>query len=72
MAGHRPYREFPVEWMQRHLKAVGLVVTGSKSYTILHNETSILRQVRVAESKLALMPNSDLRNGMENYLSDLK
>ncbi len=65
------YREFPLEWMIRHLKRSHFNILHSKSYTILHNEDTILRQVRVAQSKLQYISDSNLRNGMEVYLYDL-
>jgi hypothetical protein len=43
----------------------------SKTYTILHNEDTILRQIRVAQSKLQYISDSNLRGGMEVYLYDL-
>jgi hypothetical protein len=71
LAGHRPYREFPLDWMNRHLKKSGFTVLHSKSYAILHNEDTILRQVRVAQSKLQYFADANLRHGMEVYLYDL-
>lgn len=64
-------REFPVEWMHRHLDSAKLKVVQSKNFSILHSEDSILRQVRVAQSKLELM-NPALRQGMNAYLQDLR
>lgn len=37
----------------------------------IYSEESILRQLRVAQSKLDLMPHLSLRQGMEIYLRDL-
>lgn len=71
LAGHRPYREFPLDWMTRHLTKSRLRVLHSKSYAILHNEDTILRQVRVAQSKLQYLTDAGLRHGMEVYLYDL-
>jgi len=72
LAGHRPYREYPSEWVIRHLEAIGLRVFKSKIFTILHSEDSTLRQLRVARSKLDLMPNIALRTAMDSYLSDIE
>jgi hypothetical protein len=70
LAGHRPYREYPVEWIHRSLVASGLQVTQTKQFTILHSEDSTLRQIRVSQSKLPLIP-APLQSGMEIYLKDL-
>lgn len=70
LAGHRPYREYPVEWMQRHLERLGFRVVESQKFTIMHTESSILRQLRVGQSKLTFI-DSSLRGGMETYLQQL-
>jgi hypothetical protein len=72
MAGHRPYREYPSEWVIRHLEGEGLRVFKSKIFTILHSEDSLLRQLRVARSKLELMPQASLRMAMDSYLTDIE
>ena len=71
LAGHRPYREFPLDWMTRHLERANFEVSNSKSFTILHSEESILRQLRVGQSKLPLFSNPKLREGMEVYINEL-
>ena len=65
-------REFPLNWMVRHLQNANFKVVTSKSFAILHSEESIMRQLRVAQSKLDLMPNLALRQGMEAYLHELR
>ena len=72
LAGHRPYREYPSEWVIRHLEMSNLRVFKSKIFTILHSEESTLRQLRVARSKLNLMPNVALRTAMDSYISDIE
>ena len=37
--------EFPLDWMTRHLEKSGFRIEHSKSFSILHTEDSILRQV---------------------------
>eukprot|EP01036_Dinobryon_divergens_P039942 gene39943-52729_t len=64
-------QEYPVEWMTRHLERSGLRILRSKNFTILHSEDSMMRQLRVAQSKLALMPNIALKQGMQAYLQEL-
>ncbi|KAJ1401666.1 hypothetical protein B484DRAFT_437766, partial [Ochromonadaceae sp. CCMP2298] len=59
LAGHRPYREFPLDWMRRHLETSRFSIVGSKNFTILHSTESIVRQVKVAQSKLSLIANAD-------------
>ena len=70
LSGHRPYREFPLDWITRHLQQEGIRIVKSKSFTILHSEESALRQLRVAQSKLDLM-HAGAREGMSRYLFEL-
>lgn len=49
-----------------------LSVLGSKTFTILHSEESITRQIRVAEGKIGLFGNEALQQGMRAYISDLR
>jgi len=72
LAGHRPYREFPSSWMQRHIEGTGLHFLEMKSFTILHSEESALRQLRVGRSKLDFILDKNLRDGMDKYLIDLE
>jgi len=71
LAGHKPYREFPLHWTLRHLEAVGFKVVQHKSMTILHSEKSIIRQLNVGRSKLPYMA-VPIRDGMTQYLNDLE
>lgn len=64
--------EFPLDWMRRHLTQAQFSVTSSKNFTILHSEESAVRQIRVGQSKISLMDNTDLRTGMEKYMNDLE
>jgi hypothetical protein len=66
------FREFPLTWMERHLERSQYRITNTKCFSILHSEESILRQIKVAQSKLDLMQNSSLRSGMQTYLTDLR
>jgi hypothetical protein len=72
LAGHRPYREFPLHWMTRHLSQAGMKVLDSHNFTILHSENSAIRQVKVARNKLDFMEDQALRQGMDQYLTDLE
>jgi len=72
LAGQKPYREFPLEWMTRHLEKSNFEILHSANYTILHSEESITRQLRVGEQKLDLMADAGLRAGMQSYLNGLR
>eukprot|EP01012_Entosiphon_sulcatum_P006862 TRINITY_DN13343_c0_g1_i2.p1 TRINITY_DN13343_c0_g1~~TRINITY_DN13343_c0_g1_i2.p1 ORF type:complete len:204 (+),score=29.10 TRINITY_DN13343_c0_g1_i2:439-1050(+) len=48
LAGKRPYREYPMEWVVSHLKAAGFVVTAVKMVPIRQSHDFVSRQLRVA------------------------
>ena len=60
-----------MDWIKRHMEREGLRVLGTKSFNILHTAESAQRQIRVAQTKLSLMPSSVLRAGMTTYLQEL-
>lgn len=64
-------REYPIEWITRHLQKSSLRVVHTKSYSILHSEESLLRQINVAEQKLPLM-SEELRNSMRREIDVVK
>ena len=64
-------REYPIEWITRHLEKSGMRVIHTKSYSILHSEESLLRQIKVAEQKLPLM-SEELRNSMKREIDVVK
>ena len=63
LAGHRCYREFPYDWMVRHIEGSGMKIVDSKKYTKVHSEISVIRQIKVAQSKLYLMQFNPLKSG---------
>ncbi|KAG5186036.1 hypothetical protein JKP88DRAFT_185189 [Tribonema minus] len=69
LAGHRPYREFPLDWVERHLKKAGFAVTLSRRMPILHSEGSIRRQLDVASRKLPYFEDRDLAAAMERHIA---
>jgi hypothetical protein len=54
------------------MERAGFAVMASKNFTILHSEASIVRQVRVGQSKLSLVPYGPLKAGLEKYMNDLE
>lgn len=64
-------REYPVDWITRHMEREGLRVVKTKSFNILHSIDSATRQIRVAQTKLDLMPSGALKQGMKTYLEEL-
>ena len=72
LAGHRCYREYPVEWIERHLENAGLKVVSSSKFPIMYSHAAIVRQLNVARSKLPLFPSKSLAKEMGEVINDLE
>jgi hypothetical protein len=73
LAGHRCYREYPIEWIERHLEKVpGLKVVESHRFPIMYSHGAIVRQLNVARSKLSLFPSKELAKEMGEVIDDLE
>lgn len=72
LAGHRCYREYPLDWILRQLENTGLEVIGSSRFPIMYSHTSIVRQLNVARSKLKLFPSKTLAEEMGETINALE
>jgi hypothetical protein len=72
LAGHRCYREYPLEWIERHLERSGLEVVATSQFPILYSHNAIVRQLNVARSKLKLFPNQKLAKEMGETINFLE
>mmetsp|Transcript_18725 Transcript_18725/g.24722 ORF Transcript_18725/g.24722 Transcript_18725/m.24722 type:complete len:316 (-) Transcript_18725:79-1026(-) len=71
LAGHRCYREYPLEWIERTLIKSGYKVVETKRLPILYSFENIKRQIDVASSKLPYFKNSALREAMRGYIKEI-
>jgi len=55
LAGHRCYREYPIEWIYRQCRRSGFEVMESLKFPILYSRASITRQLDVGRRKLPLI-----------------
>lgn len=73
LAGHRCYREYPVDWVVRHIQKIPqLRVVKISQFPILYSHDTIVRQLNVARSKLPLFPTPGLAKEMETVIQDLE
>ena len=72
VAGHRCYREYPLEWITRNLAKSGFKVITTATFPILYSHETILRQLNVARSKLPLFPSKGLANEMSKQIDELE
>eukprot|EP00640_Fibrocapsa_japonica_P003398 CAMPEP_0113935562 /NCGR_PEP_ID=MMETSP1339-20121228/2702_1 /TAXON_ID=94617 /ORGANISM="Fibrocapsa japonica" /LENGTH=306 /DNA_ID=CAMNT_0000937771 /DNA_START=97 /DNA_END=1017 /DNA_ORIENTATION=+ /assembly_acc=CAM_ASM_000762 len=71
LAGHRCYREFPLEWTERHLTGSGFRVVESKKLPIMYSFQSIKRQIDVASRKLPFFKDKALVSVMRQHIDQL-
>lgn len=73
LAGHRCYREYPVDWILRQIQLLSpeLVVRDSQQFPILYRHATIVKQINVGRSKLPLMPVV-MQEAMGELLNDLE
>jgi hypothetical protein len=76
LAGHRCYREYPLDWVQRHIesleKQIGIKLAESKTFPILYRHETIAKQINVGRSKLPLFNAPSLAESMKGLLDDLE
>jgi len=72
LAGHRCYREYPVDWIERHMEKAGLKIVNSSQFPIMYSHASILRQLNVARSKLPLFSSKTLAKEMGEEIDALE
>jgi hypothetical protein len=72
LAGHRCYREYPVDWIERHLEKAGLKVIHSSTFPIMYSHAAIVRQLNVARSKLPLFESKELAEKMGHEIDRLE
>jgi len=70
--GHRCYREYPYDWIERHVHSAGLRVLDTSKFPILYSQSAIKRQLDVARSKLRLFSSKGLADEMANEISALE
>lgn len=73
LAGHRCYREYPVQWIERQIGSNDhLELISTKSFPILYRHPTIMNQINVARSKFPFFPSQELVRSMKLILDDLE
>ncbi|KAL7473723.1 hypothetical protein ACHAXS_014290 [Conticribra weissflogii] len=72
LANHRCYREFPLDWILRHVKRAGLTVVETRTYPIRYDHATMVRQINVARSKLRWFPSEGMAEEMRKVLDGLE
>jgi len=73
LAGHRCYREYPAEWIQRQITNIPeLTLLNTTTFPILYSHKTIVNQINVARSKLEYFLSPQLAEEMKSVLDDLE
>ena len=72
LANHRCYREYPLDWIERHVARAGMRVVESRTYPIRYTHETMVRQINVGRSKLKLFPSPSMATEMGKVLDDLE
>lgn len=72
LAGHRCYREYPLDWVCRHLERAGFTVEEAISFPIVYRERFINGQLDVCERKLPHFADRALAAAMERTIAELR
>ncbi|KAL7517807.1 hypothetical protein ACHAWX_002697 [Stephanocyclus meneghinianus] len=72
LANHRCYREYPVDWIQRHVRRAGMDIVETRQYPIRYDHGTMLKQINVGRSKLSLFPTRGIAEEMGVILDRLE
>ena len=73
LAGHRCYREYPVDWIERQIQSnPQLELLTTSTFPILYKHQTILNQINVGRSKFPYFSTPELADSMRKVLNDLE
>ncbi len=72
LAGHRCYRELPLEWTLRHLERSGYVVEDATVFPIVYGPKFVNDQLDVCVKKLPLIEDPELATTLERRIAKLR
>ena len=72
LAGHRTYREYPLDWTVRHLEAAGFTVEEVRRFPIRYGPSFVEGCLKVSRSKLKHFADRDLASRFEVALASLR
>src|SRR5690606_11868299 len=72
MAGQRPYREYPLDWVLRHLEHAGLRPVDVERVPIRYGERFINTQLDLCSESVDKLPNRALAVTLQSHIADLR
>ena len=72
LAGERPYREYPMDWILRHLRQAGFRVQDAQRYGIRYGERFINSQLDMCNQRLARLTDRSVAIAMSAHVEQLR
>lgn len=72
LAGERPYREYPLEWMLRQLERAGFRVVESRRFPIRYGSRHVNGQLDMCRRRLERFNSSAVGSAMLQYVEELR
>lgn len=72
LAGERPYREFPQDWMLRRLGLAGFRLLEARQFPICYREQYVHAQLDMCLDRLQRFPSDEHGEAMRGYVEDLR
>ncbi|BBX20543.1 class I SAM-dependent methyltransferase [Mycolicibacterium duvalii] len=72
LAGERPYREYPMDWMLRKLGLAGFRMIDARRFPIRYHAQYVHSQLDMCLNRLERFVSTDLGAAMRTYVEDLR
>ncbi|MBU4611600.1 class I SAM-dependent methyltransferase [Achromobacter sp. GG226] len=72
LAGERPYREYPLDWVCQHLEASGFRVEQTRQFPIRYGQRFVQSQIAMCEARLPRFADAALAEAMAATLDRLR
>jgi hypothetical protein len=72
LAGDRPYREYPLDWVLRHLRSAGFRVLDTERAGIRYGERFINTQLDMCSRALGKLQNRQVALAMQEHVAQLR
>ncbi len=72
LAGERPYREYPMDWVLRHLRLAGFRPLDAQRYAIRYGERFINSQMDMCDQRLSRLRDRSLALAMSEHVAQLR
>jgi hypothetical protein len=72
LAGERPYREFPMEWVVDQLSKANFQVLSARRFSNVYREHFVHAQLDLSLSMLEQLPATELRKALNKHIEQLR